>query len=145
MARTSRAALALMDHVTNRVEVVRRLRPPADLNDEQSIEFERVVASMPADWFCPGHTILLSEYAFHVVLTRHLNKRIERLILRKAKQEDLDWLFRMKAQETKLISQLMSKLRLTPQAVAPKNVSMRKMHEEFNPFFDYDNDEEAQS
>ena len=63
------------------VEVVKRVRPPMQLTDEQAAEFQRTVSVMPAEWFCPGNTALLAQLSRHVIMARRIAQMIERAIL----------------------------------------------------------------
>src|SRR5215475_802359 len=78
MPRLSQTAIATLELVDETgVEVVRRLRAPDELTAEQSIEFNRVVSMMPAEWFSPGNIGALVQYCRHVIAARRIAEMIE--------------------------------------------------------------------
>jgi hypothetical protein len=119
------------------VEVIRRLRPPPDLTDEQREEFMRIVSEMPAEWFTSGNRALLTQYCRHVVTARRLAALIERLVSGgedKVDAEALEKLIRAQAAESKIIKVLMTSLRMTPQAVAPPVISNKRLQQIESPW-----------
>lgn len=133
MPRTSQAALAAVEIVGNRVEVVRRVRPPVELTEEQRVEFERVVGGMPAEWFSVGNVALLTQYCRHVVTARRVAEQVEAAIL-DGNADQLDKLFRAQAVESRTIAKLMTSLRMTPQAVEPRNTSKKHLNKTDSPW-----------
>ena len=82
MPRASKFARETLSVVTDgNVEVLRRVRAPNVLTDEQAAEFQFVVNSMPSEWFCPGNTALLCQYARHVVMAKRIAQLIEQAAL----------------------------------------------------------------
>ena len=143
MPRASRGAKASREVFTvvtpGNVEVVRRVRAPLELTDEQAAEFQRTVSVMPAEWFCPGNTALLAQLSRHVIMARRIAQMIQRAIL--AAEDDtvegraaVFELEKMQLRESAMISRLMTQLRLTPQAVAPRGVSAKAVHEVESPW-----------
>jgi hypothetical protein len=137
MARQSRASRELLTVVTpGNVEVVRRLRPPLELTEEQTAEFQRVVSQQPADWFSPGNLALLCQYCRHVIMARRIADLIEtEMADPTANPTRLNALIMAQRQESSIICRLMTQLRLTPQAVAPSRTSAAKVYETINPFY----------
>src|SRR5262249_60843437 len=116
------------------IEVVERLRPPdGELTDEQRAEFERVVACVPAEWFAPGNVAALVQYCRHVIAARRIGEAIE-LALSEGRGEALDGLLRAQARETRMLLQVMTALRLTPRAVEPRSVSVKKLAQTPSPW-----------
>ena len=104
MPRTSRAARQLLEVVTTgNVEVVRRVRAPPELTPEQAEEFQRVVSQMPAEWFCPGHTALLCQYARHVIMARRIAQLIEQSMSDPDSGKKVEGLTEAQARETSVI------------------------------------------
>ena len=146
MPRASRGAKASREVFTvvtpGNVEVVRRVRAPLELTDEQAAEFQRTVSVMPAEWFCPGNTALLAQLSRHVITARRIAQMIERAILAaeddtvegRAAGRQVFELEKMQLRESAMISRLMTQLRLTPQAVAPRGVSAKAVHEVESPW-----------
>jgi hypothetical protein len=133
--RTSKAARQMLEIVTDSsVEVVRRVRPPLELTDEQAAEFARVVNQMPAEWFCPGNLAMLCQYARHVIMARRIAQLIERAISDPDGEKKVEGLVKAQARETSIICRLMTQLRLTPQSVQPRNVSLKAMHQVQSPW-----------
>src|SRR5262249_19570415 len=110
-----------------------RLKPPRDLTREEKREFSRIVAVYPPDWFTPGSTVLLCAYARHVVSARQVAAAIE-AARREGRFEVLEKLLKAQARESRLICQLMTALRLTPRAVKPRSVSIRKLAQVLSPW-----------
>ena len=118
----------------NRIEVVERLRPPdGELTGEQRAEFERVVACVPAEWFAPGNVVALVQYCRHVVAARRIGEAIE-LALSEGRGEALDGLLKAQTRETRMLLQAMTALRLTPRAVEPRSVSVKRLAQAPSPW-----------
>ena len=110
---------------------VRRLRPPDELTAEQSKEFERIVITMPAEWFVPANTSLLTQYCRHVVMARRIAELIEAMISGEVQDmKGLAKLQRAQIAESKIIHQLMTAMRMTPQSVSPsRTVSPKRLQQ----------------
>ena len=133
MPRTSQAALAAVEIVGNRVEVIRRVRPPVELTEEQRAEFERIVGGMPAEWFSTGNVALMVQYCRHVVTARRIAEQVEVAILA-GDADVLDKLLRAQNATSLVIVKLMTSLRMTPQAIEPKNVSLKRLDKTESPW-----------
>jgi hypothetical protein len=133
MPRTSQAALAAFEVIPNTVEVIRRVRPPAELTDEQRAEFERVVGQTPAEWFTAGNVAMLVQYCRHVVTARRIAEQIEAAIL-DGKADELEKLVRAQDAQSKALNQLMTSLRLTPRSVEPRNQSVNRLKQTESPW-----------
>jgi hypothetical protein len=116
------------------VEVMRRVRVPNVLTDEQAAEFRFAVDSMPAEWFCPGNTALLCQYARHVVMAKRIAQLIEKAALDPDGAKQLKELILAQERETSIICRLMTLLRLTPQSVQPSRSSARLTHQAESPW-----------
>jgi hypothetical protein len=116
------------------VEVVRRVRPPLELTEEQAEEFQRVVSSMPAEWFCPGNVAMLCQYARHVIMARRIAQLVEQVLLDPDSGRRVDQLIALQRSETSMLCRLMTQLRLTPQAVQPRGVSPKTTHDVASPW-----------
>lgn len=135
MARSSQDAAAALEIVRHSptVEVIRRLRIPEGLTDDQRAEFQRLINEMPAEWFTPGNTAMLTQYCRHVVTARRIAELIEAAISN-GEVDELDKLVRAQVSESRIIHLLMTALRLTPQAVAPSTVSQRRLQQIESPW-----------
>jgi asparagine synthetase B (glutamine-hydrolysing) len=136
MPRKSQANLSMLQVVgpgTN-IEVIHRLRAPAELSDEQRVEFDRVISSMPADWFSPGNMADLVQYCRHVIMARKIDRMIDRAILDEREDHEIERLIKLQVAESKIINQLMTALRMTPQSVAPSTVSQKQLHQTKSPW-----------
>ena len=84
MPRVSRGAKSSREIFTvvnpDNVEVVRRVRVPLELTDEQATEFQRLVSVMPAEWFCPGNLAMLTQLSRHVIMARRIAQKLEHAI-----------------------------------------------------------------
>jgi len=112
--RVSAAALEIVPKVFDRVE---RLRPPAELTDEETEVWAGVVNTQPADWLSPGAAPLLAQYCRHVVQA----KRVAALIEQATSAPDLgvkdyERLLRMQQRESVIVALLATKMRLSQQS-----------------------------
>jgi hypothetical protein len=128
----SREMLAVVS--PDNVEVIRRVRVPLELTDEQAAEFQRVINSMPSEWFCPGNVAMLTQYCRHVIMARRIGQMIEREILKPDSERRVERLISIQRAESNIISKLMTQLRLTPQAVQPRGISVMRTHQAESPW-----------
>jgi len=115
--RKSAASLEIVSPVA--VEAVERPDAPYDLTDEQAAEWWAVVNRLPADWFPRETHALLTEYCRHVVKSR----RIAQLIADAESAEEvdidtLDKLYKMAERESRAISSLATRMRISQQATS---------------------------
>lgn len=104
------------------VESGRRPKPPAELNDEQAIEWMAVVNRLPADWFPRETHPMLALYCRHVVSAR----RVAQLIKAAESEKDLDLetydrLLKMQERESRAISSLATRMRISQQSTYDKS------------------------
>lgn len=120
--RKSAAALEVVTQIGDaHVSIIKRPNAPAELTNEESVEWERVVNSMPADWFKPETHAMLVQYCRHVVGSR----RMSELILVEEKNPMLDMkemerLYRMRERESRAASMLATRMRMTQQTYYDK-------------------------
>jgi len=99
------------------ISAVNRPEPPTHLTDDQAAEWLQVVNRMPADWFPPEIHPLLAQYCRHVTSARYIAGLIE-----KQAQSDefslilFDRFLRMQERESRAISSLATRMRITNQA-----------------------------
>lgn len=108
------------------VATVERPDAPYDLTDEQVEVWRKVTTSMPADWFGPETFDLLTLYCRHVVAAR----RIAQLIEQQEKAEafdsnEYDKLLKMQERESRAMSSLATRMRLTQQTSVHKEKSRK--------------------
>src|SRR5262245_2318447 len=133
MPRTSQAALVIVSFRNPTiVEVVERLQPPDELDEDEKTEFRRVINSMPADSFWPGNMAILVQYCRHVVMIRTINQAVKREA-KHPRGRTFRELVATMARETKIINSLMTSLRMTPQSTVPGHVSAKKAHKVSSP------------
>ena len=106
---------------------------PYDLNDDEAAVWRAVVATKPASYFGPETQPLLAQYCRHVVGARtcaDMVRTLEDMVRREAEKEtadergatimsaakELDRLFKMRDRESRAMSSLAVKLRLTQSA-----------------------------
>lgn len=122
--RPSNAALALMAPAP--VETVERQRPPHELTDEEVEVWAAVVDSLPADWFTRSNVPLLGQYCRHVVQGKRIAELIEKAtsdIDPGTKRptltiDDYDRLLRMQERESRTMTTLATKMRITPHSLS---------------------------
>ena len=68
----------MADLVPAELQRVDRLRPPAELTDEEVEVWVAVTSSVEADWFNPGNAPLLAQYCRHVIAAKRIAELIER-------------------------------------------------------------------
>lgn len=116
--RPSAAALEIA-HAPGAIETLERPDAPYDLTDEQSAEWWAVVNRLPAAWFPRETHAMLADYCRHVVKSR----RIAQLVA-DAEQahvidvDGLDKLYKMAERESRAISSLATRMRLSQQATS---------------------------
>lgn len=120
--RGPRSSASLSVISSSGVEVVERLRPPPELNEEQAFEWMAVVNRLPADWFGRETQGLLAQYCRHVVAAR----RVASLIAQAEADEecsikDYDRLLKMQEREGRAISSLATKMRISQQSTYDKS------------------------
>ena len=99
------------------IETVERQRPPHDLTDEEVEVWAAVVNTEPADWFSPSTAPLLAQYCRHVIHARRVAQLIERATSDpELMVGDYDRLLKMQDRESRAISALATKMRVTQQA-----------------------------
>ena len=132
--RTSAAELSVISG--NGIETIRRPDPPTDLTDDEAEVWRTVVNRLPADWF-PAETLpLLAQYARHTIASRRVASMIEQLdkeiteaitkgtpageaVLGSAKM--LDRLYKMQERESRCLSSLATKMRISQQTTYDKS------------------------
>ena len=104
----------------------RRPPPPADLTAPQAKIWREIVDSTPDGWFSAVQEPLLAAYCRHVCSADEL----ARMINKRKPEDDLrryDTLLRMRERETKAISSLATRMRLTQQSQMHPRTAARAM------------------
>ena len=100
------------------VEIEPRPVAPTELIDEESAEWEKIVARMPSKWFTKECHPLLIQLCRHIIAAR----RLAQLIHKAAHgEEDFHVLYYMRllralTGQTAIITSVSTKLRITPQS-----------------------------
>lgn len=120
--RTSSAALEVVSNIRdNQLSVIKRPQSPSELTNEESVEWDRVVGSMPADWFKPETYAMLAQYCRHVVGSRKMSQLVEAAengpVL---DTKELERLYRMREREGRAASMLATRMRMTQQTYYDK-------------------------
>jgi len=99
------------------IEITERQRAPHDLNDEETEVWTEVVSSEAADWFTVATRPLLAQYCRHVVQSRRVAELLERALSDKNLEiRDYNQLLKMQDRESRAISMLATKMRVSPQS-----------------------------
>jgi hypothetical protein len=100
------------------VEVKRRLNPPDDLTAEAAEVWRSIVSSNPADLFSPGSSPLLAQLCRHTVAARRVAQWLAKIEQSEGALDEARWfqLLARQESESKVIAQLATRLRLTPQS-----------------------------
>lgn len=110
MSRKSSAALSVITP-----SPLQRLAPPKGLTKEQAALWARVVESKPADWFTPDNAPMLAEYVRASTMCDILEAQIQAAVAGDDAAEVKAYLD-MRDKESKRVSSLATKLRLTQQS-----------------------------
>jgi hypothetical protein len=99
------------------VVTIDRPSAPLDLTPEEAIEWEGIVAAMPADWFSRENWPLLTQYCRHTVSARRIAQLIDAETARqKVDVETMRELLALQARESSILRQLAASMRLAQQA-----------------------------
>lgn len=105
----------------NQLSVIKRPQAPRELTLAESIEWDRVVGSMPAEWFKPETHAMLAQYCKHVLSSRKVSEFIEvEENNPAASMKELDRLYRMRDREGRAASMLATRMRITQQTYYDK-------------------------
>ena len=132
--RTSAAELSVISG--SGIETIRRPDPPIELTEDEGDVWRSVVNRLPADWF-PAETLpLLAQYSRHAIAAKRVAGMIEQLdkeiaqaitdgakageaVLGSAKM--LDRLYKMQERESRCLSSLATKMRISQQTQYDKS------------------------
>jgi hypothetical protein len=113
--RVSAAALEIA--AVSPIEMVARQRPPHDLTDEEVEVWSAVVNDQAADWFSPSTVPMLAAFCRHTVQARRVAELIEKATGDpELSIQDYDRLLKMQERESRAISSLATKMRISQQA-----------------------------
>lgn len=118
MQKRGRKSAASLETLTvGPVEVVSRQKAPHDLTDEETEVWAAVVNTEPADWFSPSSAPILAQYCKHVINARRVSELIEQATSDpELSIQDYDRLLKMQERESRAISSLATKMRISQQA-----------------------------
>ena len=122
MRQRGRKSAASLEVVSSNVAPIERPPAPDDLTDEQAEVWQKITSRMPADWFPAETWPLLGMYCRHVVAAR----RVAQLIAQAEESPDLevetlDRLYKMQERESRAMSSLATRMRLTQQSTYDKS------------------------
>lgn len=100
------------------ISAIVRPTAPRELSPEAAAEWCAVVEALPADWFNAGSVPLLTQYCRHVVTGRRVGQLIRALDLAEGRLDlaQYDKLLKMQERESRAISSLATRMRITQQA-----------------------------
>lgn len=100
------------------IAITRRLDPPEDLTAEAAEVWRGIVNANPADLFSPGSAPLLAQLCRHTIAARRVAQSLARVETADGDFDDVRWfqLLARQEAESKVIAQLATRLRLTPQS-----------------------------
>ena len=130
--RGRKSAASLETFAVAPVEVVPRQHAPHDLSDEETEVWAAVVNSEPADWFSPATAPILAQYCKHVINARRVSEIIEQATSDpELSVKDYDRLLKMQERESRAISSLATRMRISQQATTnhrgnKKTIAVRK-------------------
>lgn len=98
------------------IEVIPRAKPPSELTDEQADEWRAIVNCMPADWFRRETHGMLVQYCRGVIAARRVAQLIAAVEATDPLDiEEYDRLLKMQERESRNLSSLATRMRLTQQ------------------------------
>jgi hypothetical protein len=98
------------------LERIERIAEPYDLTPEERTVWRAVVDDFPAHWFTPATVPMLRQYCRHTVLSNQLADELTKARDAGAKLADLTHLMKIQANESRVILQLATKMRLAQQS-----------------------------
>lgn len=99
------------------VEATQRPKPPAHLPQDQRGEWLAVVNRMPADWFQDETLACLEAYCAHAVNCRWFGQMLaEMRASDQVDMDEVDRVSRLHERESRAMSSLATRLRITPQS-----------------------------
>lgn len=109
-----------------------RLKPTSDLSREQQAVWYDIVNAVPADHFTPVNGLMLAQLCRHVITARQFSDLYNEVALGEGDQPVpiiavLTSLAQAQEKQSRIIHQLMTSLRLTPQATQPSRTSPKAM------------------
>ena len=118
MKQRGKKSVAVLGVANSPISAANRPEPPNDLTPEQCLEWCLVVNAAPADWFTGCNVSLLAQYCRHAVAAR----RVAQLISHFESRDEIDIadynaLLKMQERESRVISSLLTKMRLTQQSI----------------------------
>jgi len=113
--RESSASLSVIS--SGGIETTVRPKPPSRLNSEQAAEWLIVVNGLSADWFRSEYLSQLEAYCRHAVASRKVAQLLADVESAATIDiEKYDRLLKMHERETRALSSLATRLRITPQS-----------------------------
>lgn len=98
-----------------------RPEPPLDLTEEQAEVWRSIVDRLPPDWFATENQPLLAQYCRHTVSARRLGEVLA--IVERSSERNIyeyDRLLAMQERESRAMSSLATRMRLTQHSVYDK-------------------------
>lgn len=119
--RPSAASLTVIS--TNGVEEAGRPKPPGELTGEEAAEWRAIVNRMPANWFGRETEPLLVQLVRHVVRSRRIGEMIAKVEKGRDGFDPEMYLKLLRAEESqsKVISSLSTKMRISQQSTYDKS------------------------
>jgi hypothetical protein len=116
--RESSASLAVLTGV---ISSISRPEPPAELTDEQAVEWLAVVNRMSADWFPRETHGMLAQYCRHVVAARRVAQLVNCCESGDVLDiSEYDRLLKMQEREGRAISSLATRMRISQHSTYDK-------------------------
>lgn len=143
--RTPKAKLELDDSLRENnmslmsLERTERPAPPVDFDNYEASIWNKIVNSMPADWFNIGSVPLLTQYIRHTVASQNLAQLITDVT---SDPDELNvkkyiTLLRAQKEESAILSSLATKLRISNQSLINKRGNHKETGSESLPWEDF--------
>ena len=96
-------------------------KPPGDLNEGQKSIWQLIVNRLPADWFAFENYPLLVQYCRHISRARLVSQMLDDMKKEKFIIKDYRDLLRSEEEQSRILSSLATKMRLTQQSAYDKS------------------------
>jgi len=122
MGTRGRKSSAELTATAGSVAVLQRPDAPYGLTDTEADVWRRIVEAMPADWFGPETYDHLAQYCRHSIQAERVAQLIESLCAQKEfDTEEYDRLLKMQERESRAMSSLATRMRITQQTAYDKS------------------------
>jgi hypothetical protein len=94
-----------------------RHAPPPHLTDAEKVEWNKIIDSVPSDWFSAYNLATLEHYCHHITAEREISERILKVVSKKNYDyNEYARLLRHQMAQTRMVQKMLTSMRLTQQS-----------------------------